>query len=438
MLDAAPDVARKIRTLGAFFLLIGCLLNPWFLVQFRETEEIGTGLALFILLADLFLIAIGISFLLSKRKRAVFRTVVGAACAMLWIGVALTCAELYLLPKSPVGKNPYDPFSVQHLHPFYFFSLPSDPRELARINNAVVFVTSEGFRGPGPERKGNRKLAFVLGGSAAFGSDATNDQTTISGYLNQMQHEFHFVNAGVPSWNSTQEFYRVAMQLLHYKPELIVVFNGFNDATLNRRYRRIGTPAPPGTPESYDDLVRWVDDIRSSPLVRFNLEHFHVLTFPRTRTILGEALGGMGTIRRTPRTERRDSSTPISVESVNSDAASYLWNIGNMGRLAAARETRLVVFWQPTPLLHRITPPDRGKFSGEESEFLEYLQRFHRYVMEHRTGHPQVHDFGDLFDRHAEEVRLADLFTDDVHLTDRGNHIVASEIWSRISKSSTR
>jgi hypothetical protein len=350
MPDTAPDVARKIRASGAFFLLIGCLLNPWFLIRFRETEEIGTGLALLIFLADLFLIVIGISFLLSQRKRAVFRTIVGAACAMLWIGVVLACVELYLLPTPPLSKKyPYEPFSVQHLHPFYFFSLPSDPRELARINNSVVSVTPEGFRGPGPERKGNRKLAFVLGGSAAFGWDASSDQTTISGHLNQIQNEYHFVNAGVPSWNSTQEFYRVSMQLLHYMPELIVVFNGFNDATVNQDYRKDGVPAPPGAPESYKELARRVDDIRRSaqpPLVQFDLARFHALTFPRTRRLIGEALEGVATIKRTPTDERHDSSTPISVESVNNDAASYLWNIGNMNRLAAARGTRLVVFWQ--------------------------------------------------------------------------------------------
>lgn len=425
--------SRLIRVLGALLCVAGLLANPWFLAGLKHDGQIGFGSALLIVLAELLMVFLGGSLLLCRHKAAIFRSTLVAVSLGLWTLVLLAASELYLA-LTPKTKSSYQPFRVQHLHPFYLFSLPSDATELARINSAVVSVTPGGFRGPGPEQRGDRKLAFVLGGSAAFGDGASGDRTTISGYLNEAQKDYHFVNAGVPSWNSTQEFYRLAMQLLHYQPQLIVVYNGYNDVAINRGYRETNMPVPPGTPESYEHLSRWVDDIRlhaRDPLLKFNPAPLYALTFPRTRSHIGKDMEGVRS--RKSALEDHASKQPISMDAVDKDAASYLWNIGNMERLAAARGARLVVFWQATSLLHRTTPAERQELGDRDKETLEYWQRFHRYVMEHRDERPQVHDFGNLFDRYAGRFRLVDLFTDPVHLTDQGNRIVADEIWSRIS-----
>lgn len=428
--DTISEV-RTIRVLGVLFSLTGVLANPWLLVRFKPNGEIGFGLVLLILLFDLLMVFLGCSFLLSRRKVTIFRSVLGTLSLGFWILALLGSSELYLATK-PDPEDTYQPFHVQYLHPFYFFSLPSDTGVLARINNKVVSVTPEGFRGLGPEQKGNRKLAFVIGGSAAFGDDASSDQTTISGYLNGLQQDYYFVNAGVPSWNSTQEFYRVGMQLLQYKPDLIVVYDGYNDASINHGNREQGSPFPPGTPESYNDIARWVDNIRAqpdAPLIKFNFSHLYVLTFPRTRDYLGEKLGkgGVGTAK-------SPVIIPMSRDWIESDAASYLWNAGNMQRLAAARGTRLVIFSQPTSLLQfTVTDADREKLGVDDNGLEPYMRQFHQYVLEHREPQLQFYDLSDLFDRFYGKIPLTDLFTDPVHLTDQGNQIVATEIWSKLS-----
>lgn len=91
----------------------------------------------------------------------------------------------------------YRPFAIQHPHPFYFF-FPLDSRERVVIGNEICSLDEYVFCRPGPDVAADRKLGFLLGASAAFGAYASSNAATISAYLNPMQNEFRFVNAGVP------------------------------------------------------------------------------------------------------------------------------------------------------------------------------------------------------------------------------------------------
>ena len=73
------------------------------------------------------------------------------------------------------------------------------------------------------------------------------------------------MNAAVPSWNSLQEFYRLACQILDYEPDLVITYDGSNDATLAYHYWQEGLDYPAGTPDSFDQLHALVDDIRGVP-----------------------------------------------------------------------------------------------------------------------------------------------------------------------------
>src|SRR4051812_4594371 len=63
----------------------------------------------------------------------------------------------------------YAQASVEHLHPQYFSFFPFDPHERIAISNETCSLDADGFRGPGPAHAGGRRLAFLLGGSTAFG-----------------------------------------------------------------------------------------------------------------------------------------------------------------------------------------------------------------------------------------------------------------------------
>ena len=145
-------------------------------------------------------------------------TLAKALIAAVWVVVMLVVLavglEYFLKTRSEkrrevrlIGKERYDefarayyPFGFQHINPTYLFFFPFEPEARTALSNEHVTLDEAGFRGQGPEFVGDRKLAFLIGGSTAF-SSASSDSTTITGYLNQIQDRYFFVNAGVPSWN---------------------------------------------------------------------------------------------------------------------------------------------------------------------------------------------------------------------------------------------
>ena len=112
----------------------------------------------------------------------------------------------------------------------------------------TVTINSHGFRG---EELGQGKMddeeyrIFVLGGSALYGIFATSDNTTIPGYLQEFYNEFttdrdvRVINAGVNGHESFAETYIVKNKIIDLDPDLIIVFDGWNDlgAPLEREYK---------------------------------------------------------------------------------------------------------------------------------------------------------------------------------------------------------
>jgi len=111
-------------------------------------------------------------------------------------------------PRFDAVEQAYVPFRVQHLHPLYFFFFPLEGEARVALSNEVCSLTREGFRGPGPDQRGDRQLAFLTGGSTVFGDGTESDAETITAHLNRLQSAYFFVNAGVPSWASAQELTR--------------------------------------------------------------------------------------------------------------------------------------------------------------------------------------------------------------------------------------
>jgi lysophospholipase L1-like esterase len=325
----------------------------------------------------------------------------------------------------------YEPFAVQHINPFYLFFFPFDADRRRAINNATCSVDADGFRGDGPGSANGRRLAFVLGGSAAFGHYSTSDATTIPGCLNRLQSEFLFVNAGVPSWNSCQELGRLANQILDYSPDLVVVYDGGNDAAIAYDYWRMGLDYPAGTPESFDKLYALVGDIRGD---RLNLPRkpLRERFFPRlTRSIRFHVFHERPDRAFKP-ASRAAAGLPDSV--IQAAAQRYVTNLKLMQAITQASGGRFIAIFQPIGNLHDSAPKHRqsnpatpffGKFRGRVfstpttlGEHLDYSTLFNSLgggvVWLGQAGHPDLDD----------DV----IFIDGFHLSDRGNQLVAARI----------
>ena len=188
-----------------------------------------------------------------SRGRQAARVVVGLIWIVTAIVAAVVLAELgfesraaykeaaYIRAVRPIATpsprrdalaSAYAPFAVQHLHPQYLFFFPLDRQTRTTMGNPTASIDADGFREPGPSQANGRTLAVMVGGSAVFGDFATSNATTITSYLNNLQDQYFFVNAGVPSWNSTQELMRVALQIVDLRPGLVIAYDGANDGAL--------------------------------------------------------------------------------------------------------------------------------------------------------------------------------------------------------------
>jgi hypothetical protein len=329
----------------------------------------------------------------------------------------LTRAGYY---KTRRDGNPYALFHIQHLHPTYLFFFPLDLGQRAAINNEIVSITTDGFRGAGPSL--DKPLAVLVGGSAAFGDKASSDQTTITGYLNRMQPAFHFVTAGVPSWNSTQELHRLADQVIPLKPKLVISYSYSNDILNALRYAQRGLVYPPGTPESFDELMKRVNDLRAPSTL--TLRRYVSSFFPRTIKKLRH-------LRGTP--SPRQASDAEILAAVENAADKFVANQTVMRYIADGGNFRFVTVLQPSLRTHK-NSPERYR-AKEWWLFTHAVNRI--MASEHCRRH--CLNYSDLFDKEFAEIptyseveAMRDFrsiyFADVTHLLDAGNEYVARRL----------
>jgi hypothetical protein len=360
------------------------------------------------------------------------------SCIALAVGaVATVAAEAMLQMRSAAlqsrsrAETPFErrhrdyrACTTQHPHPQYMFFFPLEARERLALGNPICSLDADGFREPGPAHAGSRKLAFLVGGSAAFGDFASSNDQTISSHLNRLQEEYFFVNAGVPSWNSTQELVRVGLDIVERRPALIVAYDGANDAVLAGQIRaQTGSPYPPGTPEFFDRIEALLDDARQPLAARLH-----------PRALLPELTlrwdGWLGGAPASPGADDDDDEVPDA--EIAAAARRYRANHARMAELTAAAGATFVAVFQPVANLHaRVDATEIGR--------RPLVEKFHREAMAAATHYPS-YDLSNVFDGAVDRITLAGpnldehaMFIDLVHLTDRGNAYVAERLWKLIS-----
>ncbi len=336
--------------------------------------------------------------------------------------------ERYRRARDPEGRSAidrltraYHPFTIQHLHPHYLFFFPLQAADRLALGNSVCSLDADGFREPGPAHADARKLAVMIGGSAAFGHYASSNEMTITSYLNRLQGEYFFVNAGVPSWNSAQELARLSLQVADLRPSLVIALNGANDAALvDNGLEGQTSRYPGGTPENFDRLEALVDDARR-PWQRIRLPRL----FPEIANRI-EKYTAVDEPRR----------PPLDRAIVNRAARAYAGNLSRMAAISRDAGARFVAVFQPVAGLHRHvaeTDFDPRDFV-DTAAFLEETIAAKRQDLEFL-------DFSAVFDDEfatvpVDHYELTDetIFVDEVHVTDRGNAIIARRLLQALQR----
>lgn len=93
-------------------------------------------------------------------------------------------------------------------------------------------INSHGFRGDEILDKNNYVIIF-LGGSSVFGIITSSDETTIPALVEKKLKEKNLnvqvINAGIPRATSIDELYLLETNLLKYEPDLVIMYDGWND-----------------------------------------------------------------------------------------------------------------------------------------------------------------------------------------------------------------
>ena len=108
-------------------------------------------------------------------------------------------------------------------------------------SSETININSHGFRG---EEFSETKAVGVyrivmLGGSTMFGTGATSDNTTIPGYMNEIfeqrnsEMNIQIINAGIQAADSNSELNLIKNKLLKFSPDMIILYDGWNDLRAN-------------------------------------------------------------------------------------------------------------------------------------------------------------------------------------------------------------
>ena len=115
-------------------------------------------------------------------------------------------------------------------------------RNFSGVSKAdTININSLGFRGDEfSEIKPDRTYRiFMLGSSPMFGYGATSDETTIPGFMQKFlgKTDFGFdievINSGVQAIRSDTELELVKQKLITFSPDLIIIYDGWNDLRSN-------------------------------------------------------------------------------------------------------------------------------------------------------------------------------------------------------------
>lgn len=325
-------------------------------------------------------------------RKATIGLIAAAIVSLIVAGSTSTIGSPDGGPRRAQLAAAYQPFLPRHVHPYYVLGLPFRPAERAAANNAICSLDALGFREPALARAAGRKLAFLLGGSAAFGVFASSNDATVSSHLNRLQEEYFFVNAGMPGFSSMQELARLAIEIADHAPSLVITLDGWNDLAVARDSSIQARGLPLSTPRGFPALQ---DQVEPRPW------------FGRRDDPIAEP------------------SSPD--ERIAAAAAAYRKNTERMAVISRTIGAEFISVFQPVAALHRHTPA-RWRQSDPG------LERFHADAVAEPKSFRSL-DLARVFDEHLSEVPVGDgeidattIFVDGELLHDRGYAIIAERI----------
>jgi hypothetical protein len=282
---------------------------------------------------------------------------------------------------------------------------------------------------------------IVLGGSTVMGEGAPRPSQNIVGMLRKGVRErgltgpngrhVEFINAGVDSYNSAQEYLYLVSDLLRFKPDLVVAYDGWNDSSYD--FNRYISPLRTYAHVNIQWRVAKSYSIAGSiSLVAHNLKDF--LTLSQFRLGMVELPLRVFNKLRSKAVNVHSSSTPFEPRSVE------FYDINRRAFLALAdNQLSVALFLQPV-----VGVDDRALSAEEKASwwypslndrlgnrvlFYEGARRIlaELKVRDQGKGHQCIADLSHSLKGVSEPV-----YADTGHLLPKGNEVVAAHILDQL------
>ena len=129
--------------------------------------------------------------------------------------------------------------SVSILDTTSFFEVVLDHINMNQIKHPELYaINSEGFRGQefSKDKPDNTYRIIAVGGSTTFSVGVTEENAWPRILEKKLQNlsigkNIEVINAGIPAITSFHESKLIKEKLIHYKPDLIIVYDGMNDVS---------------------------------------------------------------------------------------------------------------------------------------------------------------------------------------------------------------
>ncbi|HEC24178.1 MAG TPA: SGNH/GDSL hydrolase family protein [Chloroflexi bacterium] len=288
-----------------------------------------------------------------------------------------------------------------------------------------ITINSLGFRGEeiAPQKPAGTVRLIMVGGSAVAGAGVHDDES-IPAYLEALLQEemgcpAEVINAGTPGYTSTQELVLFQFRLLPLDPDIVIVFDGRNDVyfATSPRWDPLYSP-----PLQHANAILHGENRAPLPERVWNWLTAHSVLASTLNQIVIRLRGieaGMTPAQRAQLTMHREV---LDV---------YARNLRLIGVLGQAHDVPVVFVVQP------VLGAGDKPLSDEEEQILD-IRRGHGYMDLMLETYPDLaqtalavgdemgipaFDYSRVFDNVRETV-----YSDDVHLTARGNEIVAQRL----------
>lgn len=315
--------------------------------------------------------------------------------------------------------------------------------EFVNLSQPSPFETEEhGWVRTDAQPKTFKRKIVLLGGSTVFGVGASSDKKTIASQLQKLlnqkwPNQYIVYNAGVRGFFSFQEYMFYLDRVRKIDPDIIISFNGRNDAYLASKERLTNNFStdyssniesaiiyyfPSQKQSEFSDLKKVIRTGINRILARTNIGKIRMLLMQRL------TLNSHNKSEEKTKAESKLYSIRYnpSKDQLESAAKNYIYIMKILTSAIKFEHKKHIWILQPISTIDKILTSTEEKqiansnYLHEIKNYKSATRSFYDYVKKNSTV---VTDFSKVFSKRTET-----LYTDDCHYNDEGNQIIASEI----------